>query len=80
MPEGPRRDFAAFLLSTIVLTLASNLAGYILHIYPVNLFFWMFVGFFCVVCLAHTSPVEAPVEELAEGTAPEEPRLQPARV
>ena len=79
LPEGPRRNFAAFLLSTIVLTVASNLAGYILHIYPVNLFFWMFVGFFCVVCIAHAPPVEALVEELAEDTAMDDQRLQPAR-
>ena len=79
LPEGPDRDFAAFLLSMIVLALSNNLAGYVLHIYPINLFFWMFVGFFCVVCLAPTYPDEVLKEELPENKASEDLLLQSAR-
>lgn len=49
LPGRNSRNFAAFLLSVVVLMLANNVAGYALHIYPVNLFFWLFVGFFYTV-------------------------------
>ena len=73
LPAG-RRNFAAFLLSVVVVTLISNLAGYILHIYPINLFFWLFIGLFYTVVHGAGLP-EVPPED--EELACEEPESVP---